>query len=274
MKTVRGSIFLGMVFVMFTSSAGADVFPFKDGRYVTDPSLCLLSEEQAVSAYGDLLGAKVRVFKGNTISDLYELDCSVSRVSHKNKEIRFKARCEAEGETEVIEGRYGYISSTAFSFRGKVFNKCTSETPRAEPSQAYNGQCQWTKGIWESKPWGDPSPIVVHRFEFTERSVTSGPIKISELRNGIVAWTSEGEFACSNGASICYLLVRDKAGGLIKTAFEDVESSNSEHYRVFPALRQISYNHGGLLVKWRNNFSPENDERPLPSNVYLLTGCK
>ena len=115
-------VFLGGL----TVSATADPLPFTNGRYVTNSELCFLSEEQMVDVYGDQVGWLTRTIDGASLSDGYELYCQVSDVGRDGKRITFKATCDSEGESNVIDGDYTWLSDDAFRVYGQVFGRCGS----------------------------------------------------------------------------------------------------------------------------------------------------
>ncbi|MCF3638734.1 hypothetical protein LXM94_01950 [Rhizobium sp. TRM95111] len=107
----------------------AGVLPFPDGRYVTNPDLCWMSEDQLIEKHGDRVGAMVRVLSGNRIFNAYEMVCTVLKVSTEGDQVSFRASCENEGETESVEGRYVTLTATSFRLGERVFAHCPALNP-------------------------------------------------------------------------------------------------------------------------------------------------
>jgi hypothetical protein len=112
----------------------ADRLPFPDGRYVTDPELCSISEQAIVDRFTDATSLYVRYIKGRQIHDGYDVTCETTSVTQKGSDVTFKAICESEGEIEKIDGRYIAIAKDAFALRGSVFRRCGSKSAAATAS--------------------------------------------------------------------------------------------------------------------------------------------
>lgn len=125
-------IFLGGVF-----AAQAEPLPFPDGRYVTDASLCQMSEQEMVNRHGDMIGTMVRAIKGDRVTNAYEMSCTVSNVRVEGNDVRFRARCGREGQMDTVNGRYVRVSPTSFRLGGQTFSLCTAEANAATPAASY-----------------------------------------------------------------------------------------------------------------------------------------
>lgn len=121
------------IFAAGASSAHADPLPFSDGRYVTNVSLCPLSDQEMANRHGDMIGTMVRIIKGDQIFDGGEMFCTVSNVNVAGENVRFRAVCASEGETETVNGRYVRVSPTSFRLGGKTFSLCMAEENAATP---------------------------------------------------------------------------------------------------------------------------------------------
>lgn len=264
-------------FSIFLSVASADPLPFKNGKYVTDPKLCSMTDAEANLAFGDQIGLMTRNINGSELSNGYELFCSVKAAENDGNRIIFSALCDAEGESEEIVASYGFISETSFSLRGQIYTLCQTQAGH----QSFNshapflGTCPWQKGIWRSTPRGNQSSDIVHQFAFNKNAVsTSGEVAFSEYRDDVLAWIAKGTFGCSVGVSTCAIALNSRDGSLIETDFEDVETTNGERYRVFSSLSQKSKRRGGLSVVWHNGLMDDQEYKQSPSNVYMLTDCR
>jgi hypothetical protein len=122
---MRSSLIVGILLAFMTPAISAPL-PFNDGRYVVDPELCFLDEDQMVNAYGDQVGQLMRTIEGDTLSDGYELYCQVSDVARAGKRVTFRAVCDSEGESRSVDGDYAFLSEDAFRVYGQVFGRCGS----------------------------------------------------------------------------------------------------------------------------------------------------
>ncbi|PLX37186.1 MAG: hypothetical protein C0606_11850 [Hyphomicrobiales bacterium] len=113
-----------MIFLASSVAALAGPLPFTDGRYVTDRSLCGQSEEALVGKYGDMIGMKMRNINGEKLNNAYEMYCTVSNVARQGDSVTFRAECNQEGEVNVINGSYRFISEDSFALGSRVFTRC------------------------------------------------------------------------------------------------------------------------------------------------------
>lgn len=112
---------------MIATPALAATLPFENGRYVSDPELCSLDDEQMVFTYGDKVAALTRLIEDDWISDSYEVSCKVTEVSEVGKDIKSKALCGGEGEEWEVEVEYTKVSRNAFRLYGQLFRRCESD---------------------------------------------------------------------------------------------------------------------------------------------------
>lgn len=119
------------------STSRSNVFPFPDGRYVTDKALCGLSEQEMLVRHGDMLGTMVRIINGTRLTNAYEMSCTVDNVRVDGDDVRFDAQCGREGQTSVVNGRYVRISPTSFRLGQKSFSLCGAEAPVQSGSTCY-----------------------------------------------------------------------------------------------------------------------------------------
>lgn len=146
---MRHIYLLGILGIILTGAlaAQAEPLPFPDGRYVTDASLCQMSEDQMLQRHGDMLGAMVRNIKGRDLSDSYEMFCTIGNVRIEGDDVRFRAKCAGEGNSYEVNGRYTRISDTSFRLGDETFSLCGSGVAAAHTptvlSNASNSSADW-----------------------------------------------------------------------------------------------------------------------------------
>lgn len=126
------------------STSRSNVFPFPDGRYVTDKALCGLSEQEMLERHGDMLGTMVRVIDGPSLTNAYEMQCTVGDVRVEGDDVRFRAQCGREGQADTVNGRYVRLSPTSFRLGQRTFSLCgTDAAPPQTASTCYrNGMSE------------------------------------------------------------------------------------------------------------------------------------
>jgi hypothetical protein len=137
--------------------------------------------------------------------------------------------------------------------------------------------CQWGDGIYKSvSGQKTESPDIQYQFEFLSRGLTAGGVRFSQYQNGKLNWVSEGNFGCSNGASVCSILIESNAesDSLIDIPFEQLTASNGETFLVMPAFAQTAYRAQGLRVVSHNDWKPEIKNTETAPNIYVLSTCK
>jgi hypothetical protein len=143
----------------------------------------------------------------------------------------------------------------------------------AAATPALGGPCTNTDAIWEAK--GDKLRYVVYG---TDGLNYFSVAFLEEWRGDKLAWRTTGRVSCSNGASICYLLLDRADGGekSIEIIMEgiDVEGDDLTDWIVFAALGQSLWYEGDPKVKWYNGFVPAEGERIIPPNIYRFSACR
>lgn len=124
---------LGILGIFLTGAlaAQAEPLPFPDGRYVTEASLCPMSDQEMANLHGDMIGTMVRIINGNQIFDGGEMFCTVRNVNVAGENVRFRAECASEGQTDIVNGRYVGVSPTSFRLGEQIFSLCTAEANAA-----------------------------------------------------------------------------------------------------------------------------------------------
>lgn len=154
-----------------------------------------------------------------------------------------------------------------------------SLTP-SEPSPAPD--CEFNLRRYRSKLVKDESPKSYQELQFTE-GAQIGKVSLREFHDGKPAWTAKGDFACSNGASICRLTFPLMLAEPIELPYEMVGEGAAEMV-VVPAFRQEVYQteqyavaqgkrYGGLVSDLLDGFAPKEDEPITPYNVYSYADC-
>ena len=138
------------IFLTGASAAQAEPLPFPDGRYVTDASLCPMSDQEMANLHGDMIGTMVRIIRGDQIFDGGEMFCTVGDVKISGDDVRFRAECASEGETETVNGRYVRVSATSFRLGGQAFSLCPAGSTAAAAGPATDVSDHWYGGEYRN----------------------------------------------------------------------------------------------------------------------------
>ncbi|MFN3224734.1 MAG: peptidoglycan-binding domain-containing protein [Hyphomicrobiales bacterium] len=111
-----------------TQSIGQDQLPFPDGRYVTDPAYCAMSEAQIVDQLGEVAGATVRTIAGDRIINPYFGSCTVQSSSIAEGALVLSQQCSAEGETYSVVDLWEIETPTSFRDSGSLFTLCSVDS--------------------------------------------------------------------------------------------------------------------------------------------------
>lgn len=125
----RGIAGLAICALMGASLSHAEPLPFPDGRYVAEPEICRMSEEEMTMMYGDRTGMVVRSIQGKNLNDGYEMSCTIADVRVRGDDVQFRARCDSEGEDETVNGKYVRLTPTSFKLGNRVFARCPTPKP-------------------------------------------------------------------------------------------------------------------------------------------------
>lgn len=149
--TVALELFLaiGAMVVMAAAPAVAGPLPFADGRYVVEPELCFLSDEEMSFAFGDRVGTFTRIIEGKQLADGYEMSCVVSNVIESASKVSFTASCSSEGEVNTIEGDYTKVSENAFRVYGRLFRRCGSDAAISEYTDGLDADTGELVSAWD-----------------------------------------------------------------------------------------------------------------------------
>lgn len=116
---------LGLLLASSTATAEPGL-PIPDGRYTTDYRLCMPTDQSHIDMLGDLVGAYVRNIAGHYITNDYEMECEIQKVTTKENVSNFTADCQAEGDIERVHGRYTRIDDQSFRLGDRIFRLCSS----------------------------------------------------------------------------------------------------------------------------------------------------
>lgn len=97
--------------------------PFADGRYLSDSSLCGLSDSQIVDRIGDEIHYVLYVIENGQVNGA-ESVCDVGKVSRRGNMVLMNARCEVEGMVDNTTLEMTYVSENAFRAGERVFERC------------------------------------------------------------------------------------------------------------------------------------------------------
>ncbi|MEI8698159.1 hypothetical protein [Mesorhizobium sp. ISC15] len=142
--------------------------------------------------------------------------------------------------------------------------------------------CEFNSRRYRSKLNRDESPTSYQELQFTE-GAQIGKVNLTEYHGDKAAWTAKGDFACSNGVSICRLTFPLMLAGQIELPYETV-SDGAVQMVVIPAFRQEVYQteqyavaqgrrYGGLVADLLGGFAPKDNEPITPYNVYSYADC-
>jgi len=168
---------------------------------------------------------------------------------------------------------------TVFRYpEARRLKRCPVENENSNALEPPLSACEWNKKIWTTLK----ENAVRQELQFTD-GLTSGAVRLSEYRNGHLAWVATGEFGCSNGASVCYLELPATHGDGESLPFEILEADSGSEYLIIPSLSQTYYSisklsensseYGGVKVDWKPGFTNDEWEIILPSNIYQLSKC-
>jgi len=138
--------------------------------------------------------------------------------------------------------------------------------------------CDSSNAQWVAK--GDSYQIVLYG---TKGLGYGSKLYLEEWRGDKLAWRARGSVACSNGASICYAMMRtdyppsEGQLDILDLEIEEIDENDDllAEWVVLPAFAQKLYSsHRGLKVEWFNGFKlDEGDHHVLAPNIYKLDGC-
>lgn len=106
-----------------------------------------MSDQEMANRHGDMIGTMVRIINGNQIFDGGEMFCTIGNVKVQGEDVRFRAECASEGETEVVNGRYTRVSATSFRLGRETFSLCGSEAAAATSPAIASGSSS-SGGDW------------------------------------------------------------------------------------------------------------------------------
>lgn len=225
----------------------------------------------------------------------WEHGCSIEKQTRLTgiEGIILNLSCQAEGEdlgksrTVLMNVGDGRIAS----FPPLQLLKRCNATPTA-PIQTSAGsaidvaQCPSNSRLYRAPLFSDKRSNSYQELQFVSGDA-SGPIELREVRGGETTWTAQGEYGCSNGASICRLGFPLMSSEPVFQPYETVGSPSSDapDLIVVPALKQQVLHaegnskssgkaYGGLKANLLNGFFPKEGELILPENVFRFSACK
>lgn len=165
----------------------------------------------------------------------------------------------------------------------QVLKRCNT-VDLNKPEAAINSECQFNSRLYRSALYGDENVASFQELQFTDGNA-EGTVRLTEVRASKQVWTAHGEFACSNGASICRVTFPLAPTGTVDLPYEMVGDANADSEMVvIPAFRQEVYQigqsadpaqgkHGGLIADLLGGFNPALDEVISPYNSYRYAEC-
>jgi len=182
--------------------------------------------------HGDMIGTMVRIISGNQIFDGGEMFCTVGSVNVAGDDVRFRAECASEGQTETVNGRYVRVSATSFRLRGDTFSLCTtgSTTAAANPDASdgwYGGEYRNCDGStidtiecvyglrdkWDSRLNAAYRQVMSEETDGQKTALRDAQRKWITYRDANCTYYAGGEGSISRiEAAVCeYALTRDRA---------------------------------------------------------------
>ncbi|MEW9837991.1 hypothetical protein [Mesorhizobium marinum] len=137
-------------------------------------------------------------------------------------------------------------------------------------------QCKNETAIWATERDG------IRHVVYGSNGVTlSSRVLFEEWRNSKLAWQVSASVTCSNGHSICRVMVPNASGlpgdaGQTVAIVEEIDQDGDglSEWVVFAALGQMLYYAGGAKVVWYNDFKPGEFDRILIPNRYRFLACR
>lgn len=108
--------------VIAAASAPIDL-PFIDGRYLSDTSLCGLTDRDIVDRIGDDIHNVLLRIESGSINGV-DFFCKVRDVNRDGDLVRMNTECESEGTVNAVTMEMTYISEKAFREGGQEFERC------------------------------------------------------------------------------------------------------------------------------------------------------
>ncbi|MDW9921179.1 hypothetical protein GOB36_11595 [Sinorhizobium meliloti] len=267
------------VFAVLTVAAtpglahGAAAAEWWHGSFVWDDSMPACGDNDSISTYSD------------TKVEMWEQSCEITKKTPLTnlKGIILDLSCFGEGEDlgkrrEILLDNGG---GKLLSFPpAKLKRRCDAPPP------AMAASCDFNKRVYRAEDMPAPRVGTYQELRFTD-GLASGSAKLTHFINGKAAWSADGTFACSNGASICEVMFKTMLGG-DEGSFPYEIVSDGDHPEskvVIPAWRQSIYMiernatnngkpYGGLVATLLEGFAPVNGDLTMPFNVYEFSRCE
>lgn len=170
---------------------------------------------------------------------------------------------------------------------GTRFQSCNPvkavETPKSATTvtakSASQESCPVTLSLLKSDPRNDGT---YQTLEFKD-GFLDAQATLTGYKNDKPIWTAKSHATCSNGAVICRMTFKTRAGEGYQEAYQPL-TVEDQPWVVFAELRQTLFMkeqnpayerkaYGGIEVELLNGYQPAADEMILPENVYKFSGC-
>lgn len=266
---MRASICAGVLAAITAALNPARAEEWWHGSYVAEESTSPCGENDSIAIYTD-----------KTV-ERWETYCEITKKTPLTnmKGIILDLDCSAEGEEEkrrellLDDGTGGVVSFPP------LVRRRTCDTP----APAIASACEFNKRIYRSVARPSNSPNY-QELRFMD-GLASGAVKLTQYVDGKPQWTANGEFGCSNGASVCSVSFKAMSGQSISQPYEIVRNGmDDEHTVVIPSLAQSVYYaslnvdadrkpYRGLVADLLGGFVPEKSDMLTPANVFNFSGC-
>ncbi|RVE83727.1 hypothetical protein [Sinorhizobium meliloti] len=233
-----------------------------------DDSTALCGDNDSIAIYTD---KSVRY---------WEAFCEITRKTPLTsmKGIILDLSCSAEGEKEtrrellLDNGGGGIVSYPPLVTR----RTCDSPAPPVASA------CDFNKRVYRSDPRAGTN---YQELRFLD-GLASGAAKLTQFTDGKPQWVANGEFGCSNGASICAVSFKTMSGEEVNLPYELVRTGvDDEHTVVIPSLAQSVYYaslnadgdrepYRGLVADLLGGYVPDKTDMITPENIYNFSHCE
>ncbi|GLU28003.1 hypothetical protein Brsp01_32360 [Brucella sp. NBRC 12950] len=163
---------------------------------------------------------------------------------------------------------------------GIKFQTCSSvKVKNAIQQETAQAICPISLSILRSDPRDDGTyQLLEFKNGFLDAQAT-----LTGYKNDEPIWTTKSHATCSNGAVICRMTFKTRAGEDYQEAYQPLTVAD-QPWVVFAELRQTLFlkernpayerkAYGGIEVNFLNGYEPAIDEMILPENVYKFSRC-
>lgn len=146
----------------------------------------------------------------------------------------------------------------------------------ASAATTFAQQCQKKNAVWVNERDG-----VRYVIYGTDGFEMFSAVNLEEWRDDKLAWRAKANVTCSNGVSVCYLLIENASGlsgddATTSIVVEQIDEHGDglSEWVVLAGMDSALWYSGGAKVEWFNGFKPKTtDERVIAPNIYSFESC-